>query len=143
MKKILWLIIIVVAAFVFYRLAFKSPAEPSAPAPIAVELSALAGSGQSGVATLEEVDGQVKVTIQLTAASPPAAAPQPAHVHKGSCAALGEPIYTLSPVVGGASETILTVSRRAIEVGLPLAINIHESSAAIDVYVACGEITPD
>ena len=138
MKKILWLIIIAALILVFYRIFSNQPAEPAAPTPIIVPLAAMSDSGESGEAIFEEVDGQVRVMVELVGA--PRDVSQPAHLHKGSCGAPGEQIYTLSSVSNGASETILTVSLAAIADNLPLALNVHKSAAEINVYVACGEV---
>lgn len=139
MKKILWLIIIAALMLLVYWIFSNRPAEPAAQTSITVPLAARSDSGESGEAIFEEVDGQVKVTVKLAAA--PRDVSQPAHLHKGSCAAPGEQIYTLSSVSNGASETTLPVSLAAITDNLPLALNVHKSAAEINVYVACGEVT--
>ena len=116
----------------------SDPAANPVAEPLVVALASQSGSGESGRATLEEVDGQIKVTINLT--GDPKDVAQPAHLHKGSCAALGEAVYTLIPVENGLSETVLTISRLALEDNLPLALNVHQSADAIDTYVACGDV---
>lgn len=142
MKKLIWLIIVAVLIFLFYR-AFRGPSvPPPGESPLTVSLSAESNSGESGQATLSEVDGQVEVKIELAGAAQESL-PQPAHLHKGTCAALGEPIYTLSSVLNGVSETILPVSLAVITGELPLALNVHKGAAEMNVYVACGEVTDD
>ena len=104
---------------------------------VTVTLAEQNGSGQSGTATLTPVgDSQTTVSIELS--SPPAD-PQPAHVHAGTCAELGEVVYPLTSVEGGASETTLDVSLEELQSG-GLAINAHESEANVQNYIACGEI---
>ncbi len=141
MKKLIWLIIAAALVFGLYRAFRQTPHPPAGAAAIAVRLTAENNSGASGQATLTEADGQVKVVIEL--AGVPQDLPQPVHLHKGTCEALGEPIYTLSSVVNGASETTLPVSLAAITDELPLALNVHKSAAAMNVYLACGEVTND
>ncbi|MBI4135930.1 MAG: hypothetical protein HY481_00030 [Candidatus Vogelbacteria bacterium] len=140
MKKLIWLIIVAVLAFVLYRAFREEPQQPLASTtPIMVRLAAENSSGETGQAVLTEVDGQVKMTIEMSGV--PKDLPQPAHLHKGTCEVLGEPIYTLSSVLNGASETTLPVSLAAITDKLPLALNVHKSAAEMNVYVACGEVT--
>ncbi|MFH1170378.1 MAG: hypothetical protein V1704_02365 [Candidatus Vogelbacteria bacterium] len=78
--------------------------------------------GEAGEATLTEVDGQVKVELKLTGE---AVDPQPAEINRGRCGALGEAVYSLSPVVGGSSVTTITASFVALEANLPLSINAN------------------
>jgi polyisoprenoid-binding protein YceI len=106
-------------------------------APITVDLSEQNGSGQSGTATLESMDGgMTHVTIELS--SPPAD-PQPAHIHSGTCAELGDVVYPLTNVEGGSSETDVAAPLEDLQ-GADFAINVHMSEADIGNYVACGDI---
>ena len=138
MKKFIILIIVVVLIVLVYR-GWGGGAGSLVPPPIVATLAAQNQSGETGQAVLTEVDGQVKVTMTIIAAPP--GVPQPAHVHRGSCATLGEPVYTLSPVTDGASDTTLTASFQTIRSSLPLAINVHKSADDPGTYVACGDIT--
>lgn len=95
-------------------------------------------SGIAGAATIESADEKVKVTLKLTEASTGAA--RPAHIHYGSCSALGDVKYPLASTVDGKSETMINASFASLKVGLPLAINIHKSATEIGVYVACADI---
>ncbi len=136
MKKIIWIVIILLVIFGIYKFTKQSPVEEAAP--IVVTLNMQENSGEKGEAKLMEVDGQVKVAIALTGA--PADLPQPSHLHKGSCANLGEPIFTLSPVLDGASETTLLITKEALVDNLPLALNVHKSTTNLNNYVACGDL---
>jgi hypothetical protein len=106
---------------------------------IAVDLAEQNGSGQSGTATFSvNDDGTLHVSIEL---SPPGAEPQPAHIHEGTCADLNpEPAYALEDVADGRSETDVDVSLDDLAL-MSYAVNVHESAAQADVYVACGDIT--
>ncbi len=106
--------------------------------PVTVKLSAQNNSGISGTATLTEVDGKAQVKLALTGGL--ATLAEPAHIHLGSCAALGDVKYPLSNVLTGKSTTVLNVSLAQLKAGLPLAINVHKSVAEAGVYVACGDI---
>ena len=136
MKKFIILVIVVVLIFLIYRGWGENP--NNIPVPITVGLATQNQSGETGQAVLTEVDGQVKVVVNLT--GEPAGVSQPSHIHYGTCAALGEPVYALSPITDGASETTLTASFQAIKSALPLAINVHKSVAESSIYVACGDI---
>jgi plastocyanin len=81
-------------------------------------------------------------------------APHPAHIHPGTCDDLGDILAPLSDVAaitagepqGVASAVPVEVSLSEVEPALsdllaaPHAINIHESAAAIQNYIACGDI---
>jgi hypothetical protein len=105
---------------------------------VKVELGEQNGSGQSGTATLTPMgDGKTQVTIEL---SNPPADPQPAHIHKGTCAKLDPtPAFPLENVEGGSSETDVEVSLEDLQ-GAAYAVNVHKSEADAGTYVACGEI---
>ena len=105
---------------------------------IVVALSAQNSSGMNGTATLTDMDGSTLVELNLTGA--PADIAQPAHIHTGSCATIGGVVYPLTSPVNGVSETTLGVSLEAILAGLPLALNVHKSTAESNVYVACGDL---
>lgn len=102
-----------------------------------VTLASQSNSGESGTATITEEAGKAKVTVVLTGA--PAAA-QPAHIHTGSCPTPGAVKYPLTNVVNGRSETVLTIGISELMGQLPLAVNVHKSSADLKTYVACGNI---
>ncbi len=104
---------------------------------VTVELAAQNDSGQSGTATLTSAgDAQTTVTVEL---SNPPGAPQPAHIHSGTCEELGEVVYPLENVEGGTSETTVDASLEELQDG-EFAINAHESEENISNYVACGPI---
>lgn len=109
------------------------------PAEITVTLSEKNDSGESGIATLMEVDGKVQVTLAISGA--PAGVTQPAHIHVGSCPDVGAVKYPLTSPVDGVSETVLDVSLDQLRSELPLGINVHKSATEVKVYVACGDLT--
>jgi hypothetical protein len=102
-----------------------------------IQLSAQNGSGETGTAVLTEGTAGVTVVIALKGA--PATA-QPAHIHTGTCAKLGGVKYPLTNVVAGASKTTVKGVTIADLMASPMAINVHESAADIQKYVACGNI---
>lgn len=95
-------------------------------------------SGESGTATLTEENG--KTTVKLTINGTPSGIEQPAHIHAGSCAKLGDIVYPLTNVINGESTTILDVGLSTIKSSLPLAVNVHKSNPEIAKYVACGDL---
>ena len=117
----------------------ETSASPSAtPSEISVTLSEQNKSGESGTATLMEVDGKVKVTLKLTGVS--AGATQPAHIHVGQCPDVGAVKYPLTSPVDGMSETMLDVILLELKSQLPLGINVHKSATEVKVYVSCGDL---
>ena len=98
---------------------------PNATSEVMVTLSEQNASGESGTATLIEVDGKVKVTLKLGA---PVGVTQPAHIHVGACPDVGAVKYPLTSPVDGMSETTLDITLAELKAGLPLGINIHKST---------------
>lgn len=98
-------------------------------------------SGESGIATLTPLEnGKTKIVLNLVGA--PRNIVQPAHIHTGSCANLGDVLYGLTFPVNGQSETELNISiNEGIFSRLPLAINVHKSADEANIYYACGDIT--
>jgi hypothetical protein len=112
------------------------------PESIEVELAEVNASGQSGTATLSLGDaGTLDVTIDLAEGSDES---QPAHIHEGSCPDVGDVIAPLKDVVDGmsTSENVAFSLDDLTSTDSPgYAINVHKSAAAIEDYVACGDIT--
>lgn len=106
---------------------------------IAVAMLPQNNSGESGIATLKDINGKTSVVLTLSGA--PTGVTQPAHIHTGSCATIGGVAYPLTFPVNGSSETILNVSLDELLKKLPLAINVHKSGSEANVYFACGDIT--
>ena len=104
-----------------------------------VQLNEQNGSGESGTAELRGEGSQTVVEISLDGA--PATA-QPAHIHKGTCENLDPaPAYPLEDVVGGKSTSTESVKLANLRDG-EYAINVHKSAAAVETYVACGNVAP-
>ncbi len=101
-----------------------------------VSLTEVNNSGQAGSAVLEEIDGKVKVSLNLTGTKYKKG--QPAHIHIGVCPGVGAVKYPLTSVMNGKSTTMLTVSMADLAAGGPLAINVHKSASEASIYTACG-----
>ncbi len=116
-----------------------SPTETLTIGPLSFKLAALNSSKQDGTATLEEVDGKIKVTLNVEGGVTTA---EPAHIHTGSCPTPGDVKYTLTNVVNGKSETTLPseVTVSALKDMGALAINIHKSGSDLKTYVSCGNL---
>jgi hypothetical protein len=105
---------------------------------LTVSLAEQSGSTQSGEAFLTAVDDSTtRVELSIGTAGD---TPQPAHIHKGSCANLDpQPEHALEDVVAGESSTDVNVSLDELRNG-EFAINVHKSADALRIYVACGDI---
>ena len=107
-----------------------------AKSPVNVVMKALNASGEDGNSTLRDTPKGLVVTIHVKNAK----GPQPAHIHKGSCAKLDpKPEYALHNVVNGMSVTTVpgvTIAKLAGK----SAINVHKSLTDIPTYVSCGDI---
>jgi len=108
------------------------------PGSITVGLKEIEGSGQSGVASLSNVDGQTLVVVSVSAG--PAGASQTIHIHTGTCDASGGVEHALSNVEGGSSSTTVVITLEELLRGGQFAINLHDA-ADPSVDTACGNIT--
>jgi Cu/Zn superoxide dismutase len=108
---------------------------------ITVTLAEQNDSAESGTAILTAEGNQTKVVLDLQSKSATAAAqPQPAHIHKGSCAKLDPtPAYGLMDVKAGTSTSTVDAKLDALRSG-SFAINVHKSANEIKNYVACGDV---
>lgn len=86
-------------------------------------------------------------------ASPTADGPRPAHIHTGTCDAVGEVVAPLADLVSPTGDalgqaTAVTAETSFTSVPLTLdqilaaehVVNVHLAADDIDVYIACGEI---
>ena len=105
---------------------------------IVVAMGALNASGQTGKATLSDMNGETKVSVKISGGI--ASVPQPSHIHMGSCSTPGAIVYQLNPVVDGKAETILDVSLETLGNKLPLLIMVHKSKDEAKVFVSCGDL---
>lgn len=108
---------------------------------VTVTLAEQNASGESGSATLTKAGAGTKVVIDLQGMSAAMGSiAQPAHIHMGSCVNLDPtPAYALADVKNGKSTSTVDVALDDLRKG-GFAINVHMSSAQIQVYVACGDI---
>ncbi|MEO8581356.1 MAG: hypothetical protein ABI425_02115 [Patescibacteria group bacterium] len=106
--------------------------------PMTVTLGEQNKSGQKGLATLEERDGKVVVTIMQTGTASTVA--QPAHIHMGSCPTPGAVKFPLTDVVNGKSVTTVDTTIADLKKMMPIAINVHKSAAESKMYTSCGDI---
>jgi hypothetical protein len=101
-------------------------------------------SGETAAITMTQ-DGD-NIVVAVTTNNGPSDAPQPIHIHKGTCDTLDpKPAYPLTSVQNGTSNTTLTPAQLK---GMTLsglqngefAINIHHSTTDGATYYACGNI---
>jgi hypothetical protein len=105
---------------------------------LTVSLAEQSGSTQSGEAVLTAVDDST-TRVELSIGNG-GDTPQPAHIHKGTCANLDpQPEHALEDVVAGESSTDVNVALDELRNG-EFAINVHKSADALQIYVACGDI---
>ncbi len=99
-------------------------------------------SGEAGTVTFSEASKDTtSVVVSLNSASKDVS--QPAHIHIGSCKALGIPSHTLTNLVNGKSVTVLNVSYENLWKEVPFAVNVHKSSAEVNIYTACADVTKE
>jgi hypothetical protein len=106
-------------------------------APHTVTMKALNGSAETGTATLKDTANGLVVTLHVKNGK----GPQPAHIHKGTCAKLDpKPEEALHNVVNGMSVTTVPGVTIAMLLKTPHAINVHKSLTDLPTYVSCGDI---
>src|SRR3990167_4139805 len=120
------------------QVATVAPNPSPTPQVLTVVLSENSDSGESGTATIKEVDGKVVVSVELT--GQPEGTIQPMHIHEGSCQSVGDVLYPLTNAVLGKSETTLDVTMEALLAQSPIAINVHKSASQPTIYFSCGDI---
>ena len=117
----------------------REPVTQTAPSEMNISLSAQNNYNESGIANLKEMSGRVIVTLSLVGYMPNVA--QPAHIHMGVCPGVGAVRYPLNSAVNGKSITVLDVTLAQLKQQLPLAINVHKSTADVSTYTSCGMLT--
>ncbi len=110
------------------------------PTGVSIVINEQNNSGESGIATIGEVDGKVVVNLKLI--GEPLNVSQPAHLHSGTCQKPGDIVFPLSNVVNGESKTTLTVNMDSFNQRLPLTLNVHKSEQELNIYVSCGQVSP-
>jgi len=127
-----------VALFILATAAITFATAGAYPTTLTINLYAQNRPAETGTATLEQLPGGVKIVVKMAGGQN---GTQPVHIHTGTCAKLNPvPTYTLTNIVHGSSTTTLS----GIDLGDLLkgnyVIDIHESSADIEKYVACAAI---
>ena len=127
--------------------AMGTSAGGAAGSQVTVTLVPQNGSNETGTVTLSQTAKGVVVSV-ITDPAPDS--PQPAHIHKGSCAKLDPtPAFPLTMISKGTNSmgapkgvsmtTITGVTLAQLESG-QYAVNVHKSVPEAKTYVACGDI---
>jgi len=104
---------------------------------LTVDLKEVAGSGMSGNAKIETVEGGMLVTLSL----PQDQGERPAHLHAGRCENPGGIEYPLNNIVNGNSETMLPgITMADLITTQELYVNAHESESNLGRSIACGNL---
>ncbi len=110
------------------------------PSSLTVKINPEAGfyARESGTAVLTAEGASTRVVVSLKGV--PKGRVEPIHIHEGVCGHINPaPKWPLKSLMDGKSETVVPVSLEDLLKG-KYAINVHESSRDIAVYVACGNI---
>jgi hypothetical protein len=108
------------------------------PSTLTVKLYAQNRPGETGEAMFEQIAGGVRIVVTMSGGQNGS---QPVHIHTGTCAAL-EPVpkYTLTNIAHGISTTTISSITLGDLLQGKYVIDVHESSADIQRYVACAAI---
>jgi hypothetical protein len=127
------------AAIGVFCFATLAAAARASDAPVQIDLDAMGGSGESGVAILTPQGSKTLVELRMKGGS---GDPQPAHFHTGNCERYGpRPLYPLRAVVKGKSSTMLEIPIEKL-VGGDLVINVHKSFDDIATIASCAVAKP-
>ncbi len=85
-----------------------------------------------GALVFTEIEGETEVVVKFAEDVETA---HPAHLHSGSCYALGEIQFSLNDVVEGFSRTMLNTLE--LQDKLPLVLNVHKSEDELDTSIFC------
>lgn len=125
-----------IAAAAIGALAFT--AASADPAAVKFNLYAQNRPGETGTVTLEQIPGGVTIVVMMAGGQN---GTQPIHIHTGTCAKLNPvPTYALTDIVHGSSTTTIPGITLSDLLKGKYVIDVHESSANIDKYVACAPI---
>ena len=103
-------------------------------------LTAEGGSGEYGTVALKPVGEQTAVEVHVV--NVPRGEIKTVHIHRGTCAKVRWPItYPLSPLVDGASETIIDVPL-AVILASPAVVHVHRSYRNEHRSISCANLTP-
>jgi hypothetical protein len=103
---------------------------------ITIELAPVGGSGISGQATVQPMDGQTMVVITLQGLEPNSR--HAAHVHGGSCG--GSVMYPLTVVVADAEGNGTSTSMVAAAPDASWWIQVHRAESPPGPGIACGQV---
>ena len=103
-------------------------------------LRAVGGSGEYGTVALKPVGEQTAVEVHVV--NVPRGQIQTVHIHRGTCAKVAWPItYPLSPLIDGASESIIDVPLDTI-LASPAVVHVHRSYQSEHRSLSCANLTP-
>jgi hypothetical protein len=118
--------------------AIAGAAAGAYPTTLNLKLYAQNRPGKTGTATLEQLPGGVRILVEMAGGQN---GTQTVHIHTGSCASLNPiPKYTLADIVDGSSRTMVPDVSLADLLKGKYVIDVHESSADSQKYVACAAI---
>ncbi|GEM_PF-945760 len=105
-------------------------------------LEPMNGSNMAGVAAITREDGATSVDIEFSIpdSTNRESISMAAHIHEGTCGALGSVVYNLENVIGGLSHTILSVLFDEVVGSPPRIVVVHAGPSLPSPSVACGEI---
>jgi Cu/Zn superoxide dismutase len=108
------------------------------PSTLKLQLYAQNRPGETGTATLDQIPDGVKIVVTMSDGQNGS---QPIHIHTGTCAERNPvPKYALTNIVHGSSTTTLSGTTLVDLVNGNYVIDVHESSANTERYVACAAI---
>ncbi|MGC1379799.1 MAG: hypothetical protein WA814_02105 [Candidatus Baltobacteraceae bacterium] len=118
--------------------AIACAAASADPSTLTIKLYAQNRPGETGTATFEQIPTGVEIVVNMAGGQN---GTQPVHIHTGTCANLNPvPAYALTNIVHGTSTTTVAGITLSDLLKGSYVIDVHESSANINRYVACAAI---
>lgn len=133
-------VIIVAIIFILKTSSNNKPGPQKPPEPVTVAIAPVEDSGVSGIASLVEQNGAVKITISLMRGT--FGNPEIIYLQDGPCNfPLSEVIQVLGVAASGFIETqIQDITLNEIISKAPLSIGVYIENLEGETLIACGEI---
>jgi hypothetical protein len=117
------------------------PTIPISAPEFTVSIHSVGNSGITGTVTFKDIAGTVAILLQFEGLPEDEEHEEiiPAELRHGTCAALGDLAYPMSPPDAGASETDLSINLKEFNTQKPLAVVLYQSLQDHTV-IACGDV---
>ena len=117
------------------------PTIPASAPEFMVSIHSVGSSGITGTVTFKDIAGSVAILLKVEGTPEDEENEEilPAELRHGTCTALGDLAYRMSPPDAGQSETDLSINLKEFNTQKPMAVVLYRSLED-DTVIACGDI---